>query len=187
MPSTGGRIIDKSKVGTDNGYLLDTHPGDSLRLICERGALSHNARLKPGQWVHVAATVAPDGTRALYVGGKRVAGGKAGAPLDIAAVTARAAGMHKLHERLVEAGLADSYEAAHARLAVRFLAAFGRRLQLQASGKLAPLPEGSRYAADKSYVATVAKLCDGLEKTLESYKTSTDAHKKRVYQLWRGK
>ena len=31
LPGGGGRIIDKSEVGTSNGFLLDTHPGNSLR------------------------------------------------------------------------------------------------------------------------------------------------------------
>ncbi|MHC4676996.1 MAG: DUF5703 domain-containing protein, partial [Planctomycetota bacterium] len=31
----GGRIIDKSKSGTSNAYLLDTYPGNSLRMIVE--------------------------------------------------------------------------------------------------------------------------------------------------------
>ena len=57
-------------------------------------------------------------------------------------------------------------------------------IYLEAAGKIERLPEGSRYAADKCYVATVAKLCDGLEKVIASYRTSTDAHKKRVYALW---
>ncbi len=70
----GGRIIDKSRAGTANGYLLDTHPGNSLRLIVEAGTLSHDAKLEPGKWVFVAGTYdSAKGVSRLYVDGKEVA------------------------------------------------------------------------------------------------------------------
>jgi len=75
----GGRIIDKSKSGTANGYLLDTYPGNSLRLIVEAGTVIHDAKLAAGKWVHVAGTYDASGGRtALYIDGKAVAGAKAG-------------------------------------------------------------------------------------------------------------
>ena len=40
---------------------------------------------------------------------------------------------------------------------------------------------------DKSYVTTTARLCDGLEKVVDSYKGSSDPHRKRVYPLWHRK
>jgi len=70
----GSRIIDKSQSGTANGYLLDTHPGNSLRQIVEAQSVMHQAKLKPGQWVHVASTY--DASKAesfLYINGKPVA------------------------------------------------------------------------------------------------------------------
>lgn len=74
----GARIIDKSKAGTSNGYLLDTFPGNSLRMIVEAGTLIHDAKLIPVQWVHVAGTYnAVGGLSRLYVNGKRVAEHKA--------------------------------------------------------------------------------------------------------------
>ena len=73
LPGGGGRIIDKSEVGTSNGFLLDTHPGNSLRLIVDAGVASYDAKFQPDKWVHVAATVAPDGKIAMYVDGKPVA------------------------------------------------------------------------------------------------------------------
>ena len=77
--SGGMRIIDKSKAGTANGYLLDTYPGNSLRLIVEAGTLIHDAKLTPGQWVHVAGTYnAIGGLSMLYVDGRPVAEHKAG-------------------------------------------------------------------------------------------------------------
>jgi len=70
----GARILDKSKAGTSNGYLLDTFPGNSVRLITHAGQLIHEAKLRAGVWSHVAATVDPErGERRLYVDGRLVA------------------------------------------------------------------------------------------------------------------
>ena len=184
LPQTGGRILDKSRVGTSNGYLLDTFPSNSLRLITERGALSYDAKLAPGKWVHVAATIDAEGTQVLYVGGKAVASEKRDFSLDVVALRERVARLRTLHERLLEAGLADGYEAAHAKLAAEYFATCYLRLRLLADGKLKPLPERSQYAADRSYFDTTAKLCTGLEKLLQSYEGSEDPHRKRVYELW---
>ena len=88
LPVGGGRIIDKSRAGTANGYLLDTHPGHSLRLIVEGGTLTHDARLPVGKWSHVAGTYdAKMGMLRLYVNGKRVASQKVGS--DLAMVSQR--------------------------------------------------------------------------------------------------
>jgi hypothetical protein len=74
LPGGGGRLIDKSKAATANGYLLDTYPGNSLRSIVQAGTLTHDAKLAPGQWVHVAATFDPAADRqCLYVQGRLVA------------------------------------------------------------------------------------------------------------------
>jgi Concanavalin A-like lectin/glucanases superfamily len=73
-PASGMRIIDKSPIGTTGGYLLDTYPKDSLRIITSPGHFIFPAKLPVGKWIHVAATV--DGTtgkRCLYVDGKSVA------------------------------------------------------------------------------------------------------------------
>jgi len=70
----GGRIIDKSKTGTSNAYLLDTYPGNSLRMIVEAGTLGYDAKLKPGEWVHLAATYDGRGGQSkLYINGKLAA------------------------------------------------------------------------------------------------------------------
>ena len=84
----GGRIIDKSEVGTSNGYLLDTHPGNSLRLIVERGSPGFDARLQPGRWVHVAATADGEGGLAIYLDGKPVASTRQDVPVDVTAIQA---------------------------------------------------------------------------------------------------
>ncbi len=180
----GGRIIDKSEVGTSSGYLLDTFPGNSLRLITERGVLHYDAKLKPDTWVHVAATVAAEGGMALYLDGKQVVSKKEELPPPLAEIDAKIALIRGFHQGLVAAGLADSYEAAHARLAVEYLATTCERLKMLADGKLKRLSKPSQYAADKSYFSTTAKLCAGLEQTIVSYKESSQAREKQVYAIW---
>ncbi len=83
LPTSGARILDKSKAATANGYLLDTFPGSSLRLIVEPGTLIHPAKLSPGKWSHVAATYDPaTGEQRLYVNGEQVASQAVGAKVS---------------------------------------------------------------------------------------------------------
>jgi hypothetical protein len=183
----GGRILDKCRVGTANGYLIDTFPGGALRMIVEWGAPSCDARLPAGQWSHVAGTVDADGAMALYVNGKQVAAAKPqSGPPEIATLDARVARIRRFYRQLVAAEKAECYEAAHARLAVRYLATCQKRLEMLAEGKLGRLPPPSQYAADRSYFSTAARLCEGLEKTLDSYAKSADAGKKQIHRLWVG-
>jgi hypothetical protein len=180
LPDTGVRIIDKVKAGLDNGYLLDTCPGNSLRLITERGALSFDAKIEPDKWTHVAATFEAKGELRLYVNGKRVASApakKPAPPVSFASVGAFCA-------KLRDAGLSDCYEARHAGLIVDYAAAMHARAKLKAEGKLTPLPEPSQVAADRSYPDTAAKLADGLGKVIDSYAKSEDAHQKQVFGIW---
>jgi hypothetical protein len=74
FPASGMRIIDKCPVAATRGYLLDTYPKDSLRLITREPHFGFQARLPAGRWVHVAATVdGKTGQQTLYVDGKAVA------------------------------------------------------------------------------------------------------------------
>lgn len=74
FPAAGMRIIDKCPVAAARGYLLDTYPGDSLRLITREPHFVFPAKLPVGQWTHVAATVdGITGKQILYVNGKAVA------------------------------------------------------------------------------------------------------------------
>ena len=146
--------------------------------------MSYDAKLKPDVWVHVAATVDDEGRLALYLDGKQVMSKKEELAPGLAEIDARIARIRKFHQGLVSAGLADSYEAAHARLAVEYLAATCKRLKMLSEGKLDRLVGQSQYAADKSYFSTTAKLCEGLERTVISHKDSEDAHEKRVYAIW---
>jgi len=85
----GGRLVDKITPGGSDGFLLDTHPGDSLRFICGATTLSVPHALAPDQWTHVAA-VADPATRVcrLYVNGRLAAEAPAGgAPEDPAQVS----------------------------------------------------------------------------------------------------
>jgi hypothetical protein len=187
LASSGGRILDKCRVGTANGYMIDTFPGGSLRMIFEWGSPSCDAKLPRDQWSHVAGTVDADGASALYVNGKQVTATKPlGGPPEIASLDARVARIRRFHTQLAVAGKEETYAAAHARLAVRYLATCQKRLQMLAEGKLGRLPPPSQYAADRSYFSTAVKLCEGLEKALDGYAKATDAEKKQIYQLWVG-
>ena len=70
-----GRIFDKCTPGGADGFLLDTHPGNTLRLVVgERSVLAPAACLQTGRWQHVAATVdGATGQMAVYLDGKPVA------------------------------------------------------------------------------------------------------------------
>jgi hypothetical protein len=70
------RILDKMTAGGSDGFIFDTHPGDSLRLIV--GDLTVHARgvLTRGEWQHAAATYdAATGSAVLFLNGKPVASG----------------------------------------------------------------------------------------------------------------
>lgn len=69
-----GRIFDKVTPGGENGFLFDTHPGDSLRLIVGRTELSARHCLKANETYHVSASYDPaSGEASIYQDGKRVA------------------------------------------------------------------------------------------------------------------
>jgi hypothetical protein len=70
-----GRIFDKITAGGTDGFLFDTYPGDSLRLIVGEWTLSAPAGLlKAGNWHHAAATADPaTGALRIYLNGKLVA------------------------------------------------------------------------------------------------------------------
>jgi hypothetical protein len=147
--------------------------------------MAHDAKLPAGRWTHVAVTVDAEGSRAMYVDGKAVAGHGVEPFPDVASLGPRVARLRALHQKLVAAGLGESYEAAHARLAVRYLDACHRRLKMLAEGALKPLASAeSQYAADKSYFVTAARHCEGLEKVLGSYAKSEEPHKKQVHRIW---
>ena len=117
--------------------------------------------------------------------GKRIATQKAKLSPDAATLGPRVARLARFHDQLVSAGLDNSYEARHARLAVEYLAVTQRRANLLTSGKLKPLPPRSQKAADQSYLDTTARLCVGLEAVLKAYDESNDQQRQRIYRLWK--
>jgi hypothetical protein len=52
-----GRVLDKLTAGKNNGFLLDTFPGLSLRLIVGNQQRHFPNVLKPGVWQHVAVVL----------------------------------------------------------------------------------------------------------------------------------
>ena len=74
MAQSGGRILDKSVSGTNDGYLFDTYPGNSLRFITANGALTFDAQLPADNWTHVVAVYsAPRKIQKLFLNGQQVA------------------------------------------------------------------------------------------------------------------
>jgi hypothetical protein len=184
--TTQGRLIDKCPVGGATGFTFDTHPGNALRLISDSGAISFDAKLTPGEWVHVAATVDEQGNSALYLNGKQVTRARRGTgTLSLENLLVKTERLRRFHAAMLEAGLGETYEAAHARLAVRYLATAYRRAEMLAAGQLARLPERSQAAADRLYLDTAAKLCDGLEKVLNRHAQAQEALKRRIHTLWK--
>jgi hypothetical protein len=101
-----------------------------------------------------------------------------------AALDAQAAAVQGFAARLSNAGLGQSYEAAHARLFLDAVGAAHQRRRLVAAGKLPPLPEASAAAADQSYLDTATKLYDGLAAVIKSYESSSDACARKMFDLW---
>ncbi len=69
------RIFDKMTAGGTDGFIFDTQPGDTLRLIVGDWTLSApSGILKAGAWHHAAATADPStGALRIYLDGKLVA------------------------------------------------------------------------------------------------------------------
>jgi alpha-mannosidase len=86
LPSGGARIVDKITPRSDDGFLFDTYPGNSLRLICGHSQLNVKNAVPADRWTHVAAVAdsAGGGCR-LYINGKLVADNTGAAVHDKAA------------------------------------------------------------------------------------------------------
>ncbi|MGC8783691.1 MAG: hypothetical protein ACP5RN_04835 [Armatimonadota bacterium] len=109
---------------------------------------------------------------------------KASAPASLVSLKDRVSPFVRFLQRLEQAGLAQTYAAAHAQLILRQWLVVLQRAELHSAGKLARLPEPSQTAADKSYVDTLTKLCDGLEKVLDGDADSRLAEKRRIAGIW---
>ncbi len=90
LSAGGARIVDKITPGGRDGFLFDTYPGNSLRLICAEHQLDARDAVPAGRWTHVAAVAdsAAGGCR-LYVDGKLVADNSREAVRDKAAYISR--------------------------------------------------------------------------------------------------
>jgi hypothetical protein len=106
------------------------------------------------------------------------------AAADLAALETRAVRLGNFERRLAAAGFEGSYEAEHARLAADCVAAVGLRRHLIKQGKIEPLAGASEAAADRSYVETATKLCDGLEAVLKTYAQTASEGKRQIYEAW---
>ncbi len=74
LPGSGARIVDKLTPGGSDGILLDTWPGNSLRLIVADKIVSVRDCLQAGKWSHVAVVVSSkQGRMELFLNGKLVA------------------------------------------------------------------------------------------------------------------
>ncbi|MFV2068924.1 MAG: hypothetical protein ACC645_18310 [Pirellulales bacterium] len=132
------------------------------------------------------------GTSARGVSLDRVAASAAGSvslpqevPAELKALRDRAARFGRFAVRLDRAGLGATYEAAHARLAARYVSTILARRAMQATGRIRPLSEASQVAADKSYVDTATRLCAGLEQVLAGYAGGKNARERRIHGFWR--
>lgn len=104
-------------------------------------------------------------------------------PEDLASLEEHATRVRKFLARLTAKGLDRTYVAAHARLALQSAAALYERRTLLADGKLKPLPEPSRAAADKTYLDTALKLIDGLSAVLKT-NTNSSGQSREINKLW---
>src|ERR1017187_9370501 len=114
----------------------------------------------------------------------QVGGATSSPPGDLLALEKRAVRLRDFERRLAAAGLGASYEAEHARLAAECVAAVGLRRQLIERGQIKPLADAREAAADRLYVDTATKLCDGLEALLKTYENVGDRQKTLVYGAW---
>jgi hypothetical protein len=105
-------------------------------------------------------------------------------PVELADLSRKAGKLRTFQGHLKRAGLENTYEAAHARLAEQAIDTAVLRRSLQEASLIKPLPAFSQAAADKSYVDTANKLYDGLEAVLNSYAASTVSGRHRIHELW---
>jgi len=84
----GQRIIDKTTPGSDVGLVLDTYPGNGLRLIMGSTGFSVPDCLSPDTWHHVAVAIDAGSKRVeLYLDGKKIAGNEGTSESDAFTVT----------------------------------------------------------------------------------------------------
>ena len=91
FPGGGSRIIDKITAGGSDGFLLDTHPGNSLRLIVGDTILAAPNCLEAGKWSHVTTVINSDtGNIKLFLNGELIASTETSEKIDDATWVTRA-------------------------------------------------------------------------------------------------
>ena len=101
-----------------------------------------------------------------------------------AAPDPRAAPLREFQRRLTAAGLGETYEAAHAQLALDFIETTRLRHSQLQSGQIKPLPGPAQAAADQLYDDTARKLCNGLDALLKTYESDPAPARKKLYRVW---
>ncbi|MCS7238517.1 MAG: DUF5703 domain-containing protein [Thermoguttaceae bacterium] len=121
----GGRIVDKITPGGADGFLLDFHPGSTLRAIVGDLTVRAGQQLALGKWHHVALVVRPTGEVCLFLDGKQTA---------------------KAWQEVDPVGLSDAMVVARAYALQRYLfACAGRgRYPIKFNGSLFTVPEEGR-------------------------------------------
>ncbi len=102
----------------------------------------------------------------------------------MAALRERGRKVEEFRRRLAAGGLGGTCEAAHAQLACRSIETVFLRRKLEREGVLKPLPEASQAAADKCYVDTANKLCEGLEAAVKGMENSKEEVRKQIWRAW---
>ncbi|MBN1807303.1 MAG: hypothetical protein JW837_18805 [Sedimentisphaerales bacterium] len=92
--------------------------------------------------------------------------------------------INRFYDLLEEKKLTETYEAAHAKLALDSVCVIRTRLEMLEHDKIRPLPARSQEAADLSYLETAQKICCGLEKVLQTYAEAAEPQKKMIYEMW---
>ncbi|MBX7255130.1 MAG: hypothetical protein K1Y02_02120 [Candidatus Hydrogenedentes bacterium] len=174
------RLVDKIPVGSDNGYLLDIGADRKLRLITCSGTLSTDVAIPAEKMTTVAATWDAAGDLRIYIDGKCVAS----RPCEPQPGVALVKRVTSLAKTLEAKGLGETYEGRHAQLAADAVTAIVDRQRLIADGKITPIEDSRRAAADQLYVDTAMKICQGFERVMNAYKEASEPEKANVYGLW---
>ena len=117
-------------------------------------------------------------------GRSSVRAGSAPAGAGLEALEKRAARLLEFERRLAARGLGSTCAAAHARLAADSVAAAGLRRRLVEDGSIKPLAAASEAAANRVYVESATKLCNGLEAVLKGYEKAGDRKQRKIWEAW---
>lgn len=103
----------------------------------------------------------------------------------LAGLDARAVRLRDFLREVGEAGLGNTYVAAHAQVALECIKTAHVRFAAEASGAIKPLADPrSQKAADQSYIDAATKLCDGLENVIKGCENSPNSGRRRFFSMW---